>query len=303
MLISVMSPHTEGNGNSTTALFLALGLGSMKKKVFLTHTDSISSDFHTYLGLHTHTDKTSTPTQLVKLLREGAIQSQDIEDYCVNVTDSTFVFGNVMPNFSAEDMETMADFVIDESEFDYVVYDINNMDTNTARNVVDKSDVLVLNVTQSVAELKKLKAYLEKNKRKLVGKKLVLVCNKFSGVAGKTTEIAKVLGLKANVYVIHYNPWIVNASNQGALPVVYGNIKMKRNKVVELNSDISKLAGSVSKIKINKLKEKQEARKAVLAEQAREAEKDRLELEEKKKALLEVKMADKEESSTDNDSK
>ena len=35
MVISVMSPHTSGNGTTTTALLLALGLGNMKKKVLI----------------------------------------------------------------------------------------------------------------------------------------------------------------------------------------------------------------------------------------------------------------------------
>ena len=41
MVVSVISPHCGGNGNTVTALFTALGLGNMKKKVLLTHTDSV----------------------------------------------------------------------------------------------------------------------------------------------------------------------------------------------------------------------------------------------------------------------
>ena len=33
MVVSVISPHCGGNGNTITALFTALGLGNMKKKV------------------------------------------------------------------------------------------------------------------------------------------------------------------------------------------------------------------------------------------------------------------------------
>ena len=47
MIISVMAPHCGGNGTTTTALLLALGLGNMKKKVLLTHTDSISNSLYT----------------------------------------------------------------------------------------------------------------------------------------------------------------------------------------------------------------------------------------------------------------
>ncbi len=125
--------------------------------------------------------------------------------------------------------------------------------------------------------------YLKKNKRKLEGKKIVLVCNKYSTTAGKITSISKYLGLKTNVYVIHYNPWIINATNGGLLPVVYNNIKLKKPMVVELNNDVMKLASAVSKIKIGKLKQSQEERKVALEELAKEREKEQelLEVENK----------------------
>ena len=162
MVISVMSPHTSGNGTTTTALLLALGLGNMKKKVLLTHTDSVSDSFHTYLGLQQFEDKTSTPTQMVKLLREGAIQSEDISDYCKNVSDNVFVFTNNKSNFSNEDMMTLSEYLVEHSDFDYLIYDFNNFETDTAKYVLKMSEAIVLNFTQSVMELDEFKKSIQK---------------------------------------------------------------------------------------------------------------------------------------------
>ena len=116
MVISVVSPHCEKNGNTTVSLFLALGLGAMKKMVLLAHTDAISDSLYMYLGLQSFEDKTSTPTQMVKLLREGAIQSEAIPDYCKNIADNTYLFTNNKRNFTDEDMETFSEYLVEHSD-------------------------------------------------------------------------------------------------------------------------------------------------------------------------------------------
>lgn len=261
MIVSVMAPHSSGNGNTTTALLLALGLGNMKKKVLLTHTDAISNSLYTYLGLQQFEDKTSTPTQMVKLLREGAIQSEAISDYCKNILDNVFVFTNNKTNFSDDDMETLSEYLVEHSDFEYLIYDFNNFDSNTAKYILKKSDIVVLNFTQSYMELDEFKKESQKYMKLFAGKKLVIVCNKFNSVIGKDKDVPKRLGVKAACQVIHYNPWIVMASNGGQLLTLYKNIKAKNSKVVELNNDINKLASFVAKIRIANLKAKQMEKK------------------------------------------
>ena len=268
MIISVMAPHCSSNGTTTTALLLALGLGNMKKKVLLTHTDSVSNSFYNYLGLQQFEDKTSTPTQMVKLLREGAIQSDDISDYCKNVSDNVYVFTNNKSNFSDEDMETLAEYLVDHSDFDYLVYDFNNFETETAKYILKKSDVIVLNFTQSYMELDEFKKQSQKYAKMFAGKKLVIVCNKYSSIVGKDRDVPKRLGFKAPCNVIHYNPWLIMASNSGQLLTLYKNIRAKNSKVVELNNDINRLASIVTKIRIANLKAKQEEKKATTAQNA-----------------------------------
>lgn len=266
MIVSVMSPHRQGTGTTTTALLLALGLGNMKKKVLLTHTDSVSNSFYTYLGLQQFEDKTSTPTQMVKLLREGAIQSEAIPDYCKNVSDNVYVFTNNKTNFTDEDMETLSEYLVDHSDFDYLVYDFNDFESETAKYILRKSEAIVLNFTQSVIELDEFKKDIQKYSKMFAGKKLILVCNKFSSVIGKDKDIPKRLGFKAPCNVIHYNPWLAMASNTGQLLTLYKNIRAKNSKVVELNNDINRLATIVTKIRIANLKAKQEEKKATTAQ-------------------------------------
>lgn len=257
MIISVISPHCEGNGNTTVSLFLSLGLGAMKKKVLLTHTDAISNSLYMYLGLQTFEDKTSTPTQMVKLLREGAIQSEAIPDYCKNIADNTYLFTNNKNNFSEEDMRTFSEYLVEHSDFDYIVYDFNNLESSTAEYILDKTDIVILNFTQSFIELDKFKKEIKKYTKMFAGKKMMLVCNKYNPVISKDKDIIKRLGLKAPCHVIHYNPWIVMASNGGQLLTLFKNIRAKNSKVIELNSDIIHLAATVSKIRIANLKAKQ----------------------------------------------
>ena len=183
MLVAVLSPHAHGNGNTVSSILLALGLGNMKKKVLLTHTDNVSESFNLYLGLQQFEDKTSTPTQMVKLLREGAIQPEAISDYCKNVADNVYVFTNVKSNFSDEDMRTLSEYLVEHSDFDYIVYDFNSFETETAEFILKKADVVVLNVTQSYKELDDFKAESKKYAKMLMGKKMVLVCNKYNSIA------------------------------------------------------------------------------------------------------------------------
>lgn len=250
MIVAVISPHTSHNGNTITASLLALGLGSMNKKVLLTHSNAISQSFYTYFGLEQYEDKTTTPTQLVKLLREGAIQPEAISDYCKEVTDGVFVFTNNKTNFSDNDMYEFSDFIMQLSDYDFIIYDINNLDTPTATEVLKNADVVIMNLTQSILELQEFSAMKESLMKRCKNKQVILVCNKYSGIAGKQKDISKMINEKADSNVIHYNPWIQYACNNGKLLDLYKTIKGKGDKLIELDKDILRLATLVSKAKI-----------------------------------------------------
>lgn len=256
MIIAVISPHTRHNGNTITSSLLALGLGSMNKKVLLTHSNAISNSFYTYFGLEQYEDKTTTPTQLVKLLREGAIQPEAISDYCKEINDGVFLFTNNKTNFSDEDMLEFSDFVMQLSDYDFIIYDIENTESPTASAVLKNADVVIINVTQSILELQELKNIKENLMKRCKGKQVVLVCNKFSSVIGKEKDISKSIGEKTECQVIHYNPWIPFACNSGKLIDLYKTIKSKGLKVIELDKDILRLSTLISKAKIRVSKQK-----------------------------------------------
>ena len=265
MVISVISPHCTGNGNTTTAILLALGLGYMRKKVLLTHTDNISESLYTYLGLHTLEDKTSTPTQLVKLLRDGALEGDAIPDYCTNLTDNTYVFTNNKTNFEEDDMQALCSYIIEHSDFDYIVFDFNDEFTETSKYVLEHSDVVVLNFTPSVLEIDKFKKDMVKFSKMYAGKKVVLVCNKYSSIICKDKDIPKRLGVKAPCNIIHYNNYIVKMSNNGSFLTLVQKARMKIPEVIEISNDMNRLATVISKIRIASLKRSQEEKKEQLS--------------------------------------
>lgn len=264
MLVSVMAPHCENNGNTTTAILLALGLGGMKKKVLLTHTDNISNSFYTYLGLHQFEDKTSTPTQMVKLLREGAIQSDAIQDYCKNVTENVYVFTNNKNNFTDSDMETFSKFLVENSDFEYLIYDFNNFESETAKYILKNSEVIIINLTQSKIELNNFKTEIEKYKKIFAGKKIMLVVNNWEQIIGKDIDVTKEIKVVGRPSIIHHNPYITKMSNEGKLLDLYTYVKRKDSRLAELNGDINKLASNLMRIKISNMKARQEEHKKTL---------------------------------------
>ena len=263
MVISVISPHCNGNGNTTTSILLTLGLANMKKKVLLTHTNNISESLYKYLGLHQFEDKTSTPTQMVKLLREGAIEADAIPDYCKNVLDNAYIFTNNKSNFLEEDMQTLATYLVEHSDFDYLVFDFNDEESKTSKYILEHSDVVVLNFTPSIIELGEFKANMNKYAKMFAGKKLIIVCNKYNSIICKDRDIPKILGVKAPCYVIHYNNYIVKMSNNGTFLTLVQKARLKVPEVVELNNDMNRLASVISKIRIANLKQKNAVKKGM----------------------------------------
>lgn len=264
MLVSVMAPHCENNGNTTTAILLALALGGMKKKVLLTHTDNISNSFYTYLGLHQFEDKTSTPTQMVKLLREGAIQSDAIQDYCKNVSENVFVFTNNKSNFTDEDMETFSRFLVENSDFEYLIYDFNNFESETAKYILRNSDVIVVNLTQSKIELDNFNKEIKRYQKMFEGKKVMLVVNNWEQIIGKDVAVTKELKIAGRPSIIHHNPYITKMSNEGKLLDLYAYVKRKDSRLVELSGDVNKLASNLMRIKISNMKARQEEHRKTL---------------------------------------
>lgn len=252
MLVSVLSPHCRNNGNTITSIFTALGLADLKKTTILTHTSSKSDVFYTYLGLHSFEDKTNTPTQLVKLMRDEAIKIEDIGDYCKTITDGCDVFTNNLKTFTEEDMYTLMDRLTSANKYDYMIVDIDEDDLSKdiPKMVIERSDIIMINLTQSALEISKFNKEKDKYMKLFHGKKIILVCNMFSQTAWASKDFLKKIGVKTSVSVVHYNNWIRWGCNTGKLLDVYKFVKLKDARVIELGSDIFNLAGAVNKARL-----------------------------------------------------
>lgn len=260
MIVAVVSPHTHNNGNTVASILTAVGLANLKKKVFLSHTNPVSESFYTYLGLKKFEDKTSTPTQLVKLIKQDAIKSEDITDYCKSIIDNLDVFTNDKLNFNDDDMLTLMECVLKVLPYDFAVIDVDTDGGEVADYVISKADVIVLNVTQSYMELNKFNAMKEKLLKEYKDKIIILLCNQYCSIVGKDREVTEKLGVKTKCNVIHRNSWIQWACNNGKIVDILKNIKLKDYRVVELNSDINSIATSIIKAKA-KIMQKQKALK------------------------------------------
>lgn len=254
MLISIVSPHATNNGNTVSSLLLGMGLADTKRKILLTHTNPQSPAFERYLGLQAFEDKTSTPTQLVKLMREGAIKAEEIGDYCKEINDYLHVFTNNESNFSEHDMATLLNFLItsDLSMYEHIVFDVDaSRDHEASQTVVSKSDIIILNITASFLELDKFNAEKERIIKMCRGKKVIMLCSQYDSKASKVKDITKFLGLNTTVHVIRENSWVKWACNQGKLYHVFKQGKIKDSDVIEVFKDTTSLAGAVAKAKVS----------------------------------------------------
>lgn len=252
MIISVVSPHSSRTGNTVSSILLALGLADTKRKVLLTHIKPQSFSFDQYLGLKDFEDKTTTPTQLVKLMREGAIKTEDIGDYCKLFEEYLYVFTNKETNFSEHDIHTLIETLLrGEMPFDYLVFDIDEKtEHETTELVLSKSNIIILNVTDSFSDLSDFNRQRERIAKMCKGKKVILLCSMYDPRVVKLKEITGILKLDTNCYTIRRNVWLKWGCNKGKIVDVFKQAKLKNPELLEAYRDANSLAMAVSKAKI-----------------------------------------------------
>lgn len=263
MIISVISPHTHNSGNTVSSMFLAHALADTKRNTFFTHIKPQSQAFETYLGLADYEDKTTTPTQLVKLMREGAIKPEDIGDYCKNDVDFLDIFTNNKANFSADDMRTLIDFIVSapDSGYEYLLFDIDApIEDRTTELVLKKSDVIILNVNSSLYGLQQFKEMQEKLLKLFTNKKIILLVSQYDAKSMKLKDVAKHLNMKTSPHAIRYNSWVHWSCNRGKLSYMYAQGRAKDADVISVYKDAFSLATAVAKTKVAVNKQKQAQR-------------------------------------------
>ena len=246
MIISVTSPVHGQAGNTTAALLISLLLAKEhNKSVCLTHLSPQSSAFYTYLGLDGLEDKTCAPSQVVKLLREGAIEPRDMADYCLRVCDNLDIFSNNSKSFSGDDMELTQRFILENMPHDFIVLDVdintNEPLTKLARSKTDLNIVCLtqsLNVTQRYADV-----FTEKSAKKQA-KNTLLLCNHYSPDVGSVGAFAKGIGAKAkDCRTLHHSAMLMKMANAGRMSEIIPLAKSL--PLPDLEADFKKLAFTV----------------------------------------------------------
>lgn len=254
MRIAVIAPHIHSNGATALTMMIALELSNSGRPTCISHIRPSSDSFYKYLNFIGYQDKTSTPSQIVKILKEGGLSKDDVTDYCKRVAENLEAFTNDSSNFSQSDMNYMVNYMAKSFPHEHVVFDVddNNIDQNAA--VIKLCDVIVLNITQNIAELRRFYENKEEYMKLFEGKPLVVVVNKYNSIKGTLKETANWMGVRKpnNWLVLHENPWLAWSSNHGQLNQLYKKIKDKDARVIELNADLVKIASTLAKAKVSK---------------------------------------------------
>lgn len=264
MRIAVISPHASNNGNTTLAMLLALEFSSQQKLTCITHIKPTSESFQTYLNFKPFNDKTSTPSQIVKILKSGTLTASDVRSYCKQVNEALEVFTNESSNFSADDMAFMYKYIAKVFPHEHVIFDVDSDDLGAIERVINYCDVVVMNCTQSIKDL----STFNRNKKEIldsfIGRPTIVVINRYISTQGSLKEVAKWMGLSKpnNFLVLHENPWITWATNHGQLNILFRKISQKDPRVIELQTDLSKICNTIVNAKKaydkNKITKKQQ---------------------------------------------
>lgn len=254
MRIAVVSPHCSNNGSTTLAMLIALELSSYGKNACITHAKPISNSFYKYLNFVGYQDKTSTSSQIVKVLREGGLSGDDVRDYCKQITDDLEAFTNDATNFNQDDMDFMVRYIARSFPHEHIIFDVDDRDLEQNKTIASLCDIVVLNITQSVAELQEFYRNKEKYMSVFEGKPLVVVINKYNSIKGSIKETANWMGVRKpnNWLILHDNPWIAWATNHGQLGQFFRKVKSKDSRVIEIQSDISKICTTLVRAKLFK---------------------------------------------------
>lgn len=249
MIISVYSPFSNNTGVTTTSILVAMGLAEKKRPVFLTHASRISHSFDTFLGIEEYEDKTTTATQLVKLMQEGAITIEELKDYMKHPVGFLDVFTNKTQGFTQIEMNNLIKYVVENTgTYEYTIFDIDKeIKDETSKYIMDNTDIVVMVVPPDVVKLQKIKAMERELKFRFRNKQIVVVSASHTNKAIKTKQIAKELGFKTDVLPIYQNDWVKWANNRGKLPFVFLQGTQGDGDVLEVYKSVQMVVKAIGK--------------------------------------------------------
>ncbi|MBR1455050.1 MAG: hypothetical protein IJ593_10490 [Lachnospiraceae bacterium] len=251
MRIAVISPHATKNGNTTLAMLIGLEYANSDKLVCITHAQPTSKSFFKYFSFSGFADKTSTPSQIVKILKEGGLRGDEVRDYCKPIQNNLEAFTNEYSNFTSEDMIFMQKYIARMFPHEHVIFDVDTDDIVEMKNIIKYCDIVVLNITQDYIDLDEFKQNRDKYLDAIGNKPVVTVVNKFNATRMNLKEVAHAMGVRkpSNWLILRDNPWIGWATNHGKMTQLFRQIMKKDPRVIEIYYDITKICQTIMKVK------------------------------------------------------
>lgn len=275
MNISVISPHAKRSGITTVASLLAMELSRRNKTVCLTNVSAKQQSLLDYFGEGGMNASGTRSSQLLNLVKADKVSGRDIESFCTKITKSLSLYLLNDDTLSAEDERIMAAFIAERFPFDYRVFDIDDYDfsSSAVRQVMSKSDCIILVLTQSLTDAKRYRVIQTKLKARLENMPYICVVNKYSDYVGTVKQLAAAMGIAkaGNWLTIRYNPYVQCFTDYDGLRGLFEHFEKRTSEVADVKGDIELLANRVVKMgKLAKTKEKQQMIKRV--EQTMETE-------------------------------
>ena len=238
---------------------MSMNIACTRKRVCLIHANKVSPEFKKYLGLK-EIENSMSMDQVARLIRGEALQAQQLKNYSRQIDDIDFldVISNNDDNLSQENMNIIRDFIINQDIYDYVVIDLDlEFNNPTAKDILKKTNIVILNIGHSLKEADKFKK-IEKDFKKMVNNAPILrVVSKYNETAGRLQDFDRYIGNtgivktdnilgKLNIqkpisFKIHYNAFLTWGTNNNKLPMVFKNIRNKDNRIVEVSNDLNEL--------------------------------------------------------------
>lgn len=270
MIISIIGPVHGQAGNTTVALLISLLL-SKSKSVCLTHLSAQSTAFYSNLGLSEENDPTCSPSQVAKLLRAGTITPKEMRDYCKQYNNNLDIFSNNSKAFTDDDMEIAAKYIAENMPHDFVVLDVDiNPEMPLAKYAIEKSDIILLTLTQSNNVLSRYKKIFSKEKfPESCRRKTIYICNHFSPEICSIKTFAKYINTKpAKCCCLRRSEELIRMSNESRFAQIVSEINLKN--LPDIEADFQRLETQI----LRRYKE-EEKKKTDIARAAIEERKNR----------------------------
>jgi hypothetical protein len=149
---------------------------------------------------------------------------------------------------SSADARYLAKYAALKFPHKHVVVDVDDHSTDAVREVVGYCDCVVIAIRTSRLEIKALSVWLKDFAASgaLAGKRVLIVCNRYSDIIIKQKELAALLGVKqAIVHVLPLSPYVAWAEFNSKFVQFWQFIKKSDTRVTDVRIELDKLAKSL----------------------------------------------------------